>query len=390
MAGPLAGVRVVELAGVGPAPFAGMVLADLGASVVRVDRPDAPASAAASSAPSAADRPADHPEMMNRGKRSIAVDLKRPGGAEVVRKLAAVADILLEGFRPGVAERLGVGPEQCREINPRLVYGRVTGWGRSGPLSGAAGHDINYIALAGALAHMGRAGSPPTPPLNLVGDFGGGGMLLVVGVLAALLETRRSGKGQVVDAAMTDGAALLMTMTHDWAARGMWSDRRGSNLLDTGAPFYDVYETADGEYMAVGALEPQFRAELLERLQVDVSDLGDLRDPAAWPQLRSRLAEAFAARTRWEWTGIFAGSDACVTPVLTMSEARAHPHNRARSLFAEVGGRPQPAPAPRFSRTPPPPPAPGPLPGADAGPILAEAGFTPGEIGRLREAGVIR
>lgn len=390
MAGPLAGVRVVELAGVGPAPFAGMVLADLGASVVRVDRPDAPASAAASSAPSAAGHPADHPEMMNRGKRSIAVDLKRPGGAEVVRKLAAAADILLEGFRPGVAERLGVGPEQCREFNPRLVYGRVTGWGRSGPLSGAAGHDINYIALAGALSHMGRAGSPPTPPLNLVGDFGGGGMLLVVGALAALLEARRSGKGQVVDAAMTDGAALLMTMTHDWAARGMWSDRRGSNLLDTGAPFYDVYETADGEYMAVGALEPQFRAELLERLQADVSDLGDLRDPAVWPQLRSRLTEAFAARTRREWTGIFAGSDACVTPVLTMSEARAHPHNRARSLFAEVGGRPQPAPAPRFSRTPPPPPAPGPLPGADADPILAEAGFTPGEIGRLREAGVIR
>lgn len=390
MGGPLAGVRVVELAGVGPAPFAGMVLADLGASVIRVDRPDAPASAAASSAPSAADRPADHPEMMNRGKRSIAVDLKRPGGAEVVRKLAAAADILLEGFRPGVAERLGIGPEQCREMNPRLVYGRVTGWGQTGPLSGAAGHDINYIALAGALAHMGRAGSPPTPPINLVGDFGGGGMLLVVGALAALLEARRSGRGQVVDAAMTDGAALLMTMTHDWAARGMWSDRRGSNLLDTGAPFYDVYETADGEYMAVGALEPQFRAELLERLQVDVSDLGDLRDPAAWPQLRSRLAEAFAARTRREWTGIFAGSDACASPVLTMSEARAHPHNRDRSLFAEVGGRPQPAPAPRFSRTPPSPPEPGPLPGADADPILAEAGFAPGEIGRLREAGVIR
>lgn len=386
MGGPLAGVRAVELAGVGPAPFAGMVLADLGASVIRVDRPGAPASAAASSASSAA----DHPEMMNRGKRSIAVDLKRPGGAEATRKLAAGADILLEGFRPGVAERLGVGPEQCWELNPRLVYGRVTGWGQTGPLSGTAGHDINYIALAGALAHMGRAGSPPAPPINLVGDFGGGGMLLVVGVLAALLEARRSGKGQVVDAAMTDGAALLMTMTHDWAARGMWSDRRGSNLLDTGAPFYDVYETADGEYMAVGALEPQFRAELLERLQVDVSDLGDLRRPSSWPQLRSRMAEAFAARTRREWTGIFAGSDACVSPVLTMSEARAHPHNRARSLFAEIDGLPQPAPAPRFSRTPPSPPTPGPVPGADADQILAEAGFTPGEIGRLRETGVVR
>lgn len=387
MGGPLAGVRAVELAGVGPAPFAGMVLADLGASVIRVDRPDAPASVAAASSSGGA---ADHPEMMNRGKRSIAVDLKQPGGAELVRELAAAADILLEGFRPGVVERLGVGPEQCWERNPRLVYGRVTGWGRDGPLSDSAGHDINYIALAGALAHMGRAGSPPTPPINLVGDFGGGGMLLAMGTLAALLEARSSGRGQVVDAAMTDGAALLMTMTHDWAQRGMWSDRRGANLLDTGAPFYDVYETADGEYMAVGALEPQFRAELLERLRVDVSDLGDLRDPVSWPALRARLAAAFVARTRREWTEIFAGGDACATPVLTMEEARDHPHNRARSLFAEVGGRTQPAPAPRFSRTPPPLPAPPPVPGADADRILAEAGFTPGEVGRLRETGVIR
>lgn len=388
MGGPLAGVRVVELAGVGPAPFAGMVLADLGASVVRVDRPSAPVAAAAAAPPAAPT--ADHPEMMNRGKRSIVVDLKQTGGAEVALALAASSDILLEGFRPGVAERLGIGPRQCWERNPRLVYGRVTGWGQTGPLAPAAGHDINYIALAGALAHMGRAGGPPTPPINLVGDFGGGGMLLAVGALAALLEARRSGKGQVVDAAMVDGAALLMTMTHDWAARGMWSDRRGSNLLDTGAPFYDVYETADGEYMAVGALEPQFLAELLERLGLDCSDLGDPRDPAAWPPLRARLAEAFAARTRREWTDFFSEGDACVSPVLTMSEARRHPHNRARSLFAEVDGRPQPAPAPRFSRTSPPPPAPAPRPGADTDQILAEAGFPPGAVGRLRKSGAVR
>ena len=388
MGGPLAGVRVVELAGVGPAPFAGMMLADLGASVVRVDRPSAPVAAAAAAPPAAPT--ADHPEMMNRGKRSIVVDLKQTGGAEVALALAASSDILLEGFRPGVAERLGIGPRQCWERNPRLVYGRVTGWGQTGPLAQAAGHDINYIALAGALAHMGRAGGPPTPPINLVGDFGGGGMLLAVGALAALLEARRSGKGQVVDAAMVDGAALLMTMTHDWAARGMWSDRRGSNLLDTGAPFYDVYETADGEYMAVGALEPQFLAELLERLGVDCSDLGDPRDPAAWPPLRARLAGAFASRTRREWTDFFSEGDACVSPVLTMSEARRHPHNRARSLFAEVDGRPQPAPAPRFSRTSPPPPAPAPRPGADTDQILAEAGFPPGAVGRLRKSGAVR
>ncbi len=388
MGGPLAGVRVVELAGVGPAPFAGMVLADLGASVVRVDRPSAPVAAAAAAPPAAPT--ADHPEMMNRGKRSIVVDLKQTGGAEVALALAASSDILLEGFRPGVAERLGIGPRQCWERNPRLVYGRVTGWGQTGPLAPAAGHDINYIALAGALAHMGRAGGPPTPPINLVGDFGGGGMLLAVGALAALLEARRSGKGQVVDAAMVDGAALLMTMTHDWAARGMWSDRRGSNLLDTGAPFYDVYETADGEYMAVGALEPQFLAELLERLGLDCSDLGDPREPAAWPPLRARLAGAFAARTRREWTDFFSEGDACVSPVLTMSEARRHPHNRARSLFAEVDGRPQPAPAPRFSRTSPPPPAPAPRPGADTDQILAEAGFPPGAVGRLRRSGAVR
>jgi alpha-methylacyl-CoA racemase len=334
--GPLAGVRVVELAGIGPGPFCAMLLADLGADVLRVDRP-------------AASRPG-WPTVLARGRRSVAVDLKHPDGAGVVLDLVAAADALVEGFRPGVAERLGIGPDACLARNPRLVYGRVTGWGQQGPWRLAAGHDIDYVALAGALHPIGQAGGPPVPPLNLLGDFGGGGMLLALGVVAALLEAGRSGTGQVVDAAMVDGAALLTTQFHELLAAGLWREERGANLLDGGAPFYGVYETADGRHLAVGALEPQFWAELLRRLGLDAGDLPAQLDRDGWPLLRARLAALFRTRTRDEWSELLAGTDACVTPVLGLAEAPAHPHNRARGTFVDVGGVVQPAPAPRFSR----------------------------------------
>ena len=374
-AGALAGTRVIELAGIGPAPFAGMVLADMGAEVIRVDRPGPGV------------EPAD---MANRGKRSIRVDLKQVEGAEVVRELAASAEILIEGLRPGVAERLGVGPEQCFQRNPGLVYGRVTGWGQDGPLVSAAGHDINYIALAGALAHMGRAGDKPTPPMNMVGDFGGGGMLLVIGVLAALLEARASGSGQVVDAAMIDGAALQMTMIHDLASRGRWNDARGTNLLDTGAPFYDTYETADHKYVSVGAIEPQFFATLAELLGWSVDEVPNHLSPGEWPGLRARLAAEFLTRTRDEWIEILEGTDACFAPVLSMTEARMHPHNRQRRLFVEVDGRSQPAPAPRFSRTPSPTPRPAPSVGEDTAEILASIGMDDEAITSLSRRHIVQ
>ncbi|CAM05540.1 alpha-methylacyl-CoA racemase [Saccharopolyspora erythraea NRRL 2338] len=359
--GPLAGVRVVELAGLGPAPFCAMLLADLGADVVLVDRPGAGARV---------DRPdgSDQTDLLNRGKRSIAVDLKHERGAAAVLALAERADVLLEGLRPGVAERLGVGPRQCWEVNPRLVYGRMTGWGQDGPLAPTAGHDIGYIALTGMLHAIGRAGGPPQVPLNLLGDFGGGSMYLAVGVLAALLEARGSGRGQVVDASIVDGAAHLGTMIHGMRAAGGWSTTRGTNLLDTGAPFYDVYETADGEHMAVGALEPKFYAELVRRLGAE--DLPDRDDPANWAELRRRFAEIFARRTRAEWTEVFEGSDACVAPVLSMAEAPRHPHVAARGTLVEREGVLQPAPAPRFSRTPNPAPRAVPAAGADAAAVL--------------------
>src|SRR5215211_743357 len=342
--GPLQGVRVVELASIGPGPFCAMLLADLGAEVLAVDRP--------------ATGQGGWPALFARGRRRVAVDLKHPEGPGLVLDLVAGADALVEGFRPGVAERLGIGPDACLARNPRLVYGRVTGWGQEGPLAGSAGHDIDYIALAGALHPVGPADGPPVPPLNLLGDFGGGGMLLALGVVAALLEAARSGRGQVVDAAMVDGAALLTTQLHELLAAGLWTDRRGANLLDGGAPFYGVYETADGRHLAVGALEPQFWAELLERLGLDAAELPAQLDRNGWPELRERLAALFRTRPRDEWCELLAGTDACVAPVLGLGEAPAHRHNRARGTFVDVGGVVQPAPAPRFSRTPPGPPQP--------------------------------
>jgi alpha-methylacyl-CoA racemase len=373
--GPLAGVRVVELAGIGPGPFCAMLLADLGAEVLRVDRP-------------AAARPG-WPTVLARGRRSVAVDLKHPDGAGVVLDLVASADALVEGFRPGVAERLGIGPDACLARNPRLVYGRVTGWGQEGPWRLAAGHDIDYVALAGALHPVGQAGGPPVPPLNLVGDFGGGGMLLALGVVAALLETGRSGTGQVVDAAMVDGAALLTTQFHELLAAGLWREERGANLLDGGAPFYGVYETADGRHLAVGALEPQFYAELLRRLGLDAGDLPGQLDRDGWPLVRERLAALFRTRTREEWCELLAGTDACVAPVLGLGEAPAHPHNRARGTFVDVGGVVQPGPAPRFSRTPSDPPTPPARPGEHTDQALADWGVAPDEVARLRATGAI-
>jgi alpha-methylacyl-CoA racemase len=364
---------VVELAGIGPGPFAAMVLADLGASVVRVARPT--------------DRsPLGDPLL--RGRPSIWVDLKDERGQELVRSMAEKANVLLEGFRPGVVERLGLGPDVLLERNPRLVFGRVTGWGQDGPWAGKAGHDIDYIALGGALGAIGRAGGAPVPPINLLGDFGGGGMLLLVGVLAALWEAERSGRGQVVDAAMVDGTALLMAMVAGLRASGQWSDERGTNLLDTGAPFYDVYRSADGGYVAVGALEPQFFAELTERLGLEVSEAERL-DRARWPELRAKLAEAFSSRTRSEWEAVFEDSDACVAPVLSFEEAASHPHNVERDTFVTVDGVLQPAPAPRFSRTPAALPAPAPL-GRDALFVaLADFGVGQAELVGLERSGVI-
>ncbi len=382
MAGPLDGVKVIEIAGIGPGPFCAMLLADMGAQVVRIERP-----------PDGV--PANWPRLMVRGRRSVVVDLKHEQGPEVVLRLAEFADALLEGFRPGVAERLGIGPEACLARNPRLVYGRMTGWGQDGPLSSAAGHDIDYIALAGALYPIGAAGGPPVPPLNLLGDFGGGGLLLAFGIACGLIEARRSGRGQVVDAAIVDGAALLSTMVHELLGVGLWEERRGANLLDGGAPFYGVYETADGEHMAIGALEPRFYAELLAGLGLDGLDGLDGEDLPAqadrdrWPELRERLAAAFRTRTRDEWAEVFEGTDACVAPVLRPSEAVVHPHNRERRTFVPVGEVAQPAPAPRFSRTSPTTPDPAPRPGEHTDEVLASSGFTPEEIAALRTSGAI-
>ena len=376
MAGPLAGVTVVELAGIGPGPFAGMVLADLGAEVIRVERPGGNPAAAFGHA------------ALNRSRRAVAVDLKAPGGVEVVLRLVAGADVLIEGNRPGVTERLGVGPQACLERNPALVYGRMTGWGQDGPWAGRAGHDINYIALAGVLDTVGRADSGPVPPLNLVGDFGGGAMLLVVGVLAALDHARRTGEGQVVDAAMVEGASLLLSMPRTMATQGLWSGGRGGNLLDTGAPFYDVYETADGRWVSVGSLEPQFFAELLARLGL-TEEFGDGQDPARWPALRERLAAVFASRTRDDWDEVFTDSDACYAPVLSVEEAPGHEHNVARGSFVEVDGALQARPAPRFSATPTDVPRPDATPGAHTREVLADAGFSSDEVAQLLDAGAV-
>jgi alpha-methylacyl-CoA racemase len=363
--GPLYGVRVLELAGIGPAPFAAMLLADLGADVVRIDRPGR-------SELSIVDPSRD---LLNRGKRSVIVDLKHPEGAEVVLGLAERASILIEGWRPGVAERLGIGPEQALARNPALVYGRMTGWGQHGPLAHTAGHDIGYIAVAGALHPIGAAQGPPQIPLNLVGDFGGGALYLVVGCLAALHTAGTTGRGQVVDAAIVDGTAHLTTMVSAMMGAGVWRPERGVNLLDGGAPFYDVYATADGGHMAVGALEPRFYAELLKLLGLDDADLPAQHDVEGWPRMRTRFAEVFATRTRAEWTAHFEGTDACVAPVLSLAEAPDHPHLAARDTFLEAFGVRQPAVAPRLSRTPGAVGGPPPRPGEHTEAVLADWGL---------------
>jgi alpha-methylacyl-CoA racemase len=383
MAGPLSGYRIIEIAGIGPGPFAAMLLADMGAEVVRVER-------AQSVRGPAPDTP--HFDVLLRGRRNIALDLKHPDGVEALLKLVESADALIEGFRPGVMERLGVGPDVCAARNPRLVFGRMTGWGQEGPYAHAAGHDINYIALAGALAHFGRVGEPPTPPLNLVGDFGGGGMFLAFGIVCGLLEAQRSGQGQVVDAAMVDGTAVLMSMF--WAFQGVGlfdQDARGTNLLDTGAHFYDVYRCADGEYVSIGSIEPQFYAELLRLTGLDADpEFAGQMDRARWPHLKSRLAEVFAQKTRAEWCELMEGTDVCFAPVLKMREAKEHPHNVARGTFVEIAGAPQAAPAPRFSRTPPDLPTPPAHAGQHTREVLAEWGFPAHEIDRLLEVGAAR
>ena len=383
--GPLAGLRVLELAGLAPAPFACTVLSDLGAEVLRIDR-------ASDEQPFAVPRSDPPPsDPLTRGRRSVAVDLKAPAGAELVLALAESADVFVEGFRPGVCERLGIGPRECRERNPRLVYARMTGYGQDGPMAQRAGHDINYLSLAGALEPLGPAGAPPLPPLNYVADFGGGGMLLVVGVLAALWERDRSGCGQVVDASMVEGAALITSVLHGLRARGLWNEQRGANLFDGSAPFYAAYECADGRYVAVGALEPKFFATLLAGLGLeDAPDLPGQFDRSGWPRLGARIAGVFKTRPRDEWAELFAASDACVTPVLSPFEAHEHPHNAARGTFVEVAGVRQPGPAPRFSRTPGGVAGPSPSPGADGAEALSDWGVPGDRIAALTDAGVVR
>ncbi len=381
MSGPLEGVRIVELAGLGPAPFAGMMLADAGADIIRIDRSDRAAYPPLEGA---------HVDLMNRGRRSVAVDLKHPDGVALVLDLVAGADGLMEGFRPGVAERLGLGPEECLARNRKLVYGRMTGWGQDGPLARTAGHDIDYIALSGALGAIGRVGERPLPPLNLVGDFGGGGMLLAFGMLAAILSARTTGTGQVVDAAMVDGAAALMAMTYTLRSAGIWLDERGTNMLDTGAHFYEVYECADGGYFGVGAIEPQFYAELMRLLGLGDEDLSTQMDRDTWPAMKERFAAIFATRTRDEWEAVFAGTDACAAPVLSPGEAPDHPHNQARGTFTEVAGVVQPAPAPRFVGTPGAIRRPPPHPGQFGDEALADWGLSDQRVADLRSSGAIR
>lgn len=393
-AGPLAQIRVVELAGIGPGPFAAMLLSDMGADVVRVDRPvqvdhrENGVNGSAVRGQLTRDRLPAARDVLARGRRSVAIDLKHPRGGEVLLRLAEGADVLLEGFRPGVAERLGVGPQTCLERNPGLVYGRMTGWGQEGPWAGMAGHDLDYLALAGALYPIGPADRPPSVPLNYVADFGGGGAFLAFGVACALLERAASGLGQVVDAAMVDGVAALTAMFQGMLAMGLWTEEREANLLDGGAPFYRCYGTADGGFVAVGALEAQFYAELLARLELDPSEWPQ-HDRARWPALQRTLAERFASRSRDEWAEHFDGSDACVAPVLSLTEARTHPHIAARQTLVEHDGLVQPAPAPRLSRTPGALSRPPVLPGQHTAEILAEAGFSDEEVTVLRDVGAV-
>jgi alpha-methylacyl-CoA racemase len=363
--GPLSGMKIIEVSGIGPAPFCGMLLADMGADVVCVDRGTKPVLDPST-------------DCTRRGKRSIVLDLKAPSDRETFLNLVEKADALLEGFRPGTMEKLGLGPDECLSRNHRLVYGRMTGWGQFGPLAQAAGHDINYISLTGVLHAIGREGEKPVPPLNLVGDFGGGAMLLALGMVCALLETQKSGEGQVVDAAMTDGSALLMALFYSLNAQGQWTMERGCNLLDGGAPFYDVYETGDGKYVSIGAIEPQFYTLLMDKLGLCDDEVPTRDDPRSWPELSTRLEQLFKTRSRDEWCELLEGSDACFAPVLDFQEAPHHPHNRARSTYLEVNGLTQPAPAPRFSRTPSEVKFPPREPGSDMNTLLEDWGVARG------------
>lgn len=380
--GPLHGIKVVEFAALGPCPMAAMILADLGAEVVRIERKLPPGAKPGSELFD------PRIDILNRSRRVVTLDLKKPEGIAAARQLIAGADILVEGFRPGVMERLGLGPDDALKANPCLVFGRMTGWGQTGPLASAAGHDINYLSLSGALHAIGEPGRKPVVPLNLVADCGGGAMLLVVGVLAALTEARNSGQGQVVDAAMTDGSALLMTMMYTLKAMGEWTQQRGSNLLDGGAHFYDTYRCRDGKYISIGPIEPQFYALFLAKTGLTDPDFSQQWDRARWPELKARLAAHLETRSRDEWCQLLEGSDACVAPVLDMDEAPEHPHNRARGTFIEVGGVIQPAPAPRFSRSTPATPHP-PVTGATGEDVLADWGFQAAAIDALRQAGAI-
>ena len=374
MAGPLQGIRIIELAGIGPGPFAGMMLADHGAEVIRVDRPGARI---------------DARDPLLRGRRVIGVDLKSAEGKALVLDLVKSADALFEGFRPGVTERLGLGPAECHAVNPKLVYGRMTGWGQFGPYANAAGHDINYIALAGALHAYGRAGEKPTPPINMVGDFGGGGMMLAFGMVSALLHAKTTGQGQVIDCAMTDGAAALMAMIWGFRANGIWKDERGVNLLDTGAHMYDTYECADGKWISIGSLEPQFYALLLEKTGLkDDADFAAQMNSAQWPALKERLTALFKTRSRDDWCADMEMTDVCFAPVLSMSEAPHHPHNAARGTFVEADGVMQPAPAPRYSATVS--DAPRMTKTADTDAILAELGYDSGKVDALKAAGTVK
>lgn len=375
--GPLTGIRIIEIEGLGPAPFAGMMFADMGAEVISITRKSAAADARVENT------------ISERGKKSIAINLKDPRGVEAVLKLCESADALIEGFRPGVAERLGIGPDDCAARNPKLVYGRMTGWGQTGPLAHTAGHDINYISLSGALHAIGRDGDKPVPPLNLVGDFGGGGMFLAFGVVSAILEASRSGKGQVVDTSMVEGSAALMHMMYSFFNQKQWTDQRGVNLLDTGAHFYETYETSDAKYISLGPIEPQFYHILKEKLELDDS-FEQQMDPARWPELEEKLAAIIKTKTRDQWCALLEGTDACFAPILSMTEAPKHPHNVARNSFIEVNGEIQPGPAPKFSRTVPTVQAGASRPGSHTDEVLASvAGYDSDTLAALRADGVL-
>ena len=375
--GPLTGYKIIELAGIGPGPFCGMMLADMGAEVIRVDRPGGNPSSSVGH------------NVLFRNRKSIAVNLKTPEGVETILKLCEGAHGIFEGYRPGVAERLGVGPEQCMARNEKLVYGRMTGWGQTGPLASSAGHDINYISISGALHAMGRRGEKPMPPLNLVGDFGGGGMMLAFGMVCALLESKTSGKGQVVDSSMHEGSAALMAMFYGLRANGLFSDERGTHMLDTGAHFYDVYETKDGKYISIGSIEPQFYELLKQKAQLPENDFNTHMNPAAWPELKQKIEAIFKTKTRDQWCEIMEGTDVCFAPVLSLEEAPSHPHNQARNSFIEVDGVVQHAPVPRFSRSQSEHPSAVRIPGMDTKEVLSQYGFSEAELDTLLACGAV-